>query len=485
MVRHSGRKHAGRPFCFSALAVAAALVSMASTTSTGFSVTVPRCTRRHLRSQDPCSIQIHVGPPEVPEVIRQSFAAALAAAVSAVIWAALPATVSARDGTISPPTCVAIVDAATNCPARTPMDATRNAETQLRFAEERLADAEKEKGATIKLGESQLGEPEMVQFWKDEVKRLDMNFKFLEGFRGGLITGSGQKGTSSKQSSRFVGRLAIEAPDVDQETKFWCEAIGMQRYATLPDGGALVAFGPPGIQKGEEGAFFGLEIKPLHRSSTAGSSQSSKGLRLSFVQTSTPALIRISRVVSTGGKLIDGYGYYGIQSPAGVQVRAYVDDRRDPVEFVALAVPAGKMDAESQYLQQLGLEPRGSYQLVTPPMQEWMPLLPDGNLLFAGGDPKQTVQVLLIPEPQESKPNLWESLQEQLGRGPSLLINADNSLGVDILDSKEKATLPISDVQNPQLTIYGPAGASTGTKQDKATNSGELQVLLRTVTEAG
>ena len=90
-----------------------------------------------------------------------------------------PVAATARDGRVSPPTCVAIIDAATNCPARPAVGAKKNAEIQLKSAQERLAAAEKEAGKVIQLGESPQGEPEMVEFWKSELARLDLNRTFM------------------------------------------------------------------------------------------------------------------------------------------------------------------------------------------------------------------------------------------------------------------------------------------------------------------
>ena len=137
----------------------------------------------------------------------------------------------------------------------------------------------------------------------------------------------------------------------------------MQRYKAFPDGSVIVAFGPPSIG-GEEGGYFGVKIVPTTSQKAEKTSDSSqRSPRLSFVQLTTPALIRISRVVSTGGQVVDGYGYYGVQSPAGVLVRAYVEDRRDPMELIALAVEPEKLQETSESLKKLGLEARGPIQV--------------------------------------------------------------------------------------------------------------------------
>ena len=93
---------------------------------------------------------------------------------------------------------------------------------------------------------------------------------------------------------RLVSQLAIETSDVAAEEKFWCEALGMQRYKAFPDGSVIVAFGPPSIG-GEEGGYFGVKIVPATSQKASSSDSSKRSPRLSFVQLTTPALIRISR----------------------------------------------------------------------------------------------------------------------------------------------------------------------------------------------
>ena len=354
-----------------------------------------------------------------------------------------PSVVAARDGTVSPPTCVAIIDAAVNCPARPANGAKKNVEVQLKTAKERLAAAEKEAGKSIGLGESERGEPEMVDFWQKELERIDMNKAYMTDLTDRM---------RMDKLTRLVAQLKVETTDVAKEERFWCEALGMQRYVSLPGGGVLVGFGPPSIG-GEEGGYFAIKIVPP---TSQPSKASGKGPRLSFVQTTTPALVRISRVVSTGGQLIDGYGYYGVQSPAGVMVRAYVEDRRDPIEFVALSVESESFAEVSKNLEAAGLQARGPYKLVSPEMQAYMPQLPEGNMLFGSGDPSKNVQVLLVPEVREAADKDKGGMLAAFGRGPTLVMNEDSSFGVGLLDDLERPLVPQSLASRPELTIYGP-----------------------------
>ena len=363
-----------------------------------------------------------------------------ALAACGALLVAFSSPVYARDGRVSPPTCVAIIDAATNCPARPAVGAKKNAELQLKAAQERLAAAEKEAGQAIEPGQSAGGEPEMVEFWKSELARLDLNREYMRDLEKKL----------KESEARLVSQLALETSDVEKEEKFWCEALGMQRYKSLPNGGVLVGFGPPSIG-GEEGGYFGIKILPSNSAKQSSNSGTSK-VRLSFVQLTTPALIRISRVVSSGGAVVDGYGYYGVQSPSGVQVRAYVEDRRDPIELVALSVEPGRFEDAAQALKKLGLEERGPYKLVSPEMQAYMPPLPEQNRLFGSGDPTLNVQVLLLADVQKKSGGILD----ELGRGPTLVVNEDSSWGVGILDQEERPLVPLSLARNPSLTVYGP-----------------------------
>lgn len=362
---------------------------------------------------------------------------ALAACGALLVAFSCPAY--ARDGRVSPPTCVAIIDTATNCPARPAVGAKKNAELQLKAAQDRLLAAEKEAGQPIEAGQSAGGEPEMVEFWKSELARLDLNREYMADLEKKLKESDG----------RLVSQLAVETSDVEKEEKFWCEALGMQRYKSLPNGGVLVGFGPPSIG-GEEGGYFGIKILPS-KEAKASNGATSK-VRLSFVQLITPALIRISRVVSSGGAVVDGYGYYGLQSPSGVQVRAYVEDRRDPIELVVLSVEPENFEDAAKDLKKLGLEERGPYKLVSPEMQAYMPPLPEQNRLFGSGDPSLNVQVLLLADLQKPAGGILDSL----GRGPTLVVNEDSSWGVGILDQAERPLVPLSLARNPSLTVYGP-----------------------------
>eukprot|EP00403_Amphidinium_massartii_P043363 CAMPEP_0178443146 /NCGR_PEP_ID=MMETSP0689_2-20121128/38682_1 /TAXON_ID=160604 /ORGANISM="Amphidinium massartii, Strain CS-259" /LENGTH=474 /DNA_ID=CAMNT_0020067019 /DNA_START=49 /DNA_END=1470 /DNA_ORIENTATION=- len=360
------------------------------------------------------------------------------------------AAVHARDGTISPPTCVAIINAEKNCPPRESSGALKNAEGMLRGAEEKLRAAEKAAGRSLDYGESENGEPEFARFWSDEVARLKMNRAYLDKTVSQL-----------KESSplRVVSRLEIESDDVDLEKKFWCEAIGMQTYAKRPDGSVVVAFGSPSYSRSQdEGGYFSVVIKPSTGkadATSAGDTQGS-GLKLSHVQVAVPSMLRLSKVVGSGGEILDSYGYNEVKSPTGVVVRTYVEDRRDPVEFLAFGVPAGPAFEEAKaQLEKLGFKNSGSYQKVSPDMQAYMPDLVPGTVFYTGGDPTESPQLVLQP--------VGGSAAKKSGGGFKLptLIQDENETFSLAFEEEEEVTVPIS-VPRAQVVVAVPQGVGGG-----------------------
>eukprot|EP00448_Togula_jolla_P001506 CAMPEP_0170599514 /NCGR_PEP_ID=MMETSP0224-20130122/16836_1 /TAXON_ID=285029 /ORGANISM="Togula jolla, Strain CCCM 725" /LENGTH=464 /DNA_ID=CAMNT_0010924167 /DNA_START=17 /DNA_END=1411 /DNA_ORIENTATION=+ len=371
-------------------------------------------------------------------------------ALAGLLAVAPLAPVQARDGSIAPPTCVSIVDAATNCPPRQNSGSLQNAEAQLRAAESKVREeggpgtgpTKASADGTIPVLDTAAM---AADFWRDEVKRLSMNKAYLEELRSQF---RGKADAAAQNPPRLISRLEISAADVQKEVNFWCEAIGMQKYASLPDGGAVVAFGPPGLASGDEGGYFSLAIRPASsQAAPAG------GLKLSFVQVATPSLIRISKVFAAGGELVDGYGYYGLKSPAGVQIRGYVDDRRDPVEFVALVADSAPdaLLASAKQLESLGLEPRGPYKLVSPITQEYMPTLPVGSVLYGSGDAKQSTQILLQPATVEQQRSIFEFM-------PTLVVEEDQRLSIGMKESPDTPQAIYSEAQDPRLVVLAPKG---------------------------
>jgi len=450
-----------------------------------------------------------------------ALACALALAASAVVPAAL-----ATDRSVAPPTCPSASTArGFGCSPRRGDGALAEAEEQLRLARERLQEAEASSNAVLAPGDLDpsspfVGRPEALEFWRDEVARLRMNMDYLEGVRSQLATGRRASGDGRAATAplRLVARLAILAEDVAQEARFWCEAVGMQRYGDLPGGGVVVAYGPPGFARGDEGGFFAIEIRPTG-GLTASTPRASPpgGTRLSFVQIAIPTQLRSFKISETGGQLLNGYGFFELRSPAGVIIRAYIDDRRDPVEFVALTAE-DKM-AAGQRLEAVGLRPRGQYKLTSPLTQENMPRLPPDNALYAGGDPQKSVQVLLLPLTEGGGPSEAEGKEDGPRRAPEARDSSaevvSRPLYQAVLDdlagrpsrgeepeAMERPYTPLSSAQGSCLVVFGepgaveeapprraadstPASARGGGTSARASSAPQMAVELRSVKGAG
>jgi len=175
----------------------------------------------------------------------------------------------------------------------------------------------------------------------------------------------------------------------------------------------------------------------------------------------TPSVIRHSRLLNSGGEAIDLYGYWDVKSPSGVRVRAYIDDRRDPIELVGLVsgkVGSSQWDEARHDLETIGLHSNGPYVKRSPTTQSYMPDLPEKSELFAvkGGDPANVTQVLLLP-PQEPK----EKPLFSLPRLPVLVQNQDQGYEIGTLDDDDEPTLPISSTQGAQLVVAAPSASES------------------------
>jgi len=300
------------------------------------------------------------------------------------------------------------------------------------------------------------GIPETVEFWREETKRLEFNKDYLDRARAqlGLVPASNSN-AAQNPSLHVVSRLVVSVSDVEREARFWCEVCGMQRYGKLADGSIIVAYGPPGVAEGDEGMFFALEITPAVATPAPNESMATSGARLSFIQIRTPVQLRQYKIDETGGEDLGGYGYYYMKSPSGIVVRAYVGDRRDPVEFVVLTADAENYAPVRKQLEALGLEAADGYSRAN----EYMPRLPYPNKTFVGGDPDFFTQVLLLPF-QAEQPTLYNTSQ-----------SLDKVLSNDDADEMvEKPFSPVSTAQGVRLVTFAPkaqvpkreAGTTTG-----------------------
>jgi len=437
----------------------------------------------------------------------------MAVVASLLLAFAAPLAATARDGSIAPPTCVAILNAQVNCPAREGSGSIVNIEGQLKDAIIQLAVEEEKRGGPLKLSDAK-GIPKlkteaeeqkeenvapkveadpdlresfmgMVDFYRDEKARLISNRDSVESLRSSL---------AKNDSARFLSKLTLYAKDLKQEIAFWTEAIGMQKYGSLPDGGVIVAFGPPNLGGTDEGGFFALELRPT--TSSASSSEKAP-TRLSFVQIATPSLIRMSKIISTGSTMVDGYGYFGLISPGGVQVRAYVDDRRDPVELIALVGNDSDKEAAQKSLEKLGLKPRGAYKMVSPQTQNYMPTLPGENQLYAEPragvqSAKNQVQVLLLQSTTQAEAQAKKAKAQAEANPLSFIQNfrgiswqtGNNGLAfAEELAEIDMPTSPVSqNVGGVKLTMFG--GGSTAAASITAEGSSAVSIDLMPASKA-
>lgn len=374
---------------------------------------------------------------------------------------AWPTRSEAIDRTIAPPTCPSFPY---KCKTREGRSALERAEANLRTAKQALEVTEQKASRILAPGDQPPGVLEVQTFWNEEVRRLAFNREYLEQLRSQFFRSSGDGA-----QPRLFTRLVLQVPNVAKEVEFWCEGLGMQAYGSLPDGGRLVAFGPPGIADYDEGAFFTLELHPSSLNSNNTSKTSggvpdfTGGPRLSFVQLALPNQLRPYKILEAGGELADTQGYFEVKSPAGIVVRAYIDDRRDPVELVAVAVKQGRdLKLFMNELEQLGLQSQASYKMRSPVTQAEMPMLPSPNILYGKGDSALSTQLLLLPLVPEETINYFSSPQtpEELGLVPESPIETlKGVLGLGKAEEQElvKPYSPISSAEHVDLIVYAPS----------------------------
>jgi len=374
---------------------------------------------------------------------------------------AWPTRSEAMDRTIAPPTCPSFPY---KCKTRDGRSALERAEANRRAAKQALEITEQKASRILVPGDQRPGVLEVQAFWDAEVQRLAFNRQYLEQLRSQFFRNSGDA-----TQAHLFSRLVLQVPNVTKEVQFWCEGLGMQPYGSLTDGGQLVAFGPPGIADYDEGAFFTLEIHPssLNSNNTSktleGVSDFPSGPRLSFVQLALPNVLRPYKILEAGGELFDTQGYFEVKSPAGILVRAYIDDRRDPVELVALAAKQGKaLELCMTELEQLGLKSQASYKMRSPVTQSEMPTLPSPNILYGNGDSALSTQLLLLPLVPEETINYFLSPQtlDELGLVPESPIEMLKGVfGLGKVEEQElpKPYSPISGAGHVDLIVYAPS----------------------------
>jgi len=218
-----------------------------------------------------------------------------------------------------------------------------------------------------------------------------------------------------------------------------------------------------------------------------GVPDSPSGPKLSFVQLALPNQLRPYKILEAGGELSDTQGYFEVKSPAGILVRAYIDDRRDPVELVALAVEQGKaLKLCMNELEQLGLQSQASYKMHSSVTQGEMPTLPSPNILYGSGDAALSTQLLLLPLVPEATINYFSSPQtlDELGLVPESPIETLKGVfGLGKADEQElvKPYSPISSADHVDLIVYAPSRDAARRKPPISATTEAVSVKVQTI----
>lgn len=293
---------------------------------------------------------------------------------------------------------------------------------------------------------------------QNEIDRVAANSVFVSEAAGRVRAGSG---------GGYFHAVRLRVSDLASEVKFWTEGLGMGVVRGSPAGGSCaLAYAPESLAQ-EDGGGFALELSGvpagLERPGAGG------GGGLAFLQIALPNMISMSKVDAAGGEILSGYGWLRIRSPGGVDVRAYVGRRRDPVEFAALRCDdpgrggagldgaAGAMgsplEANAAYYRGLGMEERE----VPAPEDLFTPTPPEGSRLLCFGDTARETGLLLLPPGNEAGGS------RSLGVLQGLSIVASQGTGsgrdpagrdVEVQDfAAFEARLPPAEVQD--LTLAG------------------------------
>lgn len=211
----------------------------------------------------------------------------------------------------------------------------------------------------------------------NEVGRLERNEAFLAAKRAGVEAGA----------DRFVQHAVLRVRDLDAEVRFWCDGMGMSRLRARTVNGArtqFVGYGPESLQQ-DDGGMFALEL-------VEGADENEVGTAFGYLQLALPNMLRVSRIVESGGDIEYSYGYFEIRAPSGCLVKAYVDNRRDPFELVAFNVT--NLDRAVKFYQQA----MGMQELeVTAARDSFTPPVPPGSKLLGFGDLATNTSLLLVP----------------------------------------------------------------------------------------
>ena len=287
-----------------------------------------------------------------------------------------------------------------------------------------------------------------------EVERVAENAEFVAEararLRGGVDGGGG-----------YFARVRLRVPDLAQEVKFWTRGLGMAVVRGSPEAGACaVGFAPESLEQ-EDGGGFALELAGVPPGLERPGGARGGGGALAFLQIAVPNMISMSKVDEAGGEILSGYGWLRMRSPGGVDVRAYVGRRRDPVEFVALredsprgGTGGGDLLGEGvAFYRRLGMAERP----VPVPEDLFTPPPPEGSRLLCFGDEATETGLLLLAPGTEAGGSRGPGALQGLSIVTALGGNGARDPAGDTVEvlalSAFQAGLPPADVKD--LTLAG------------------------------
>jgi len=198
----------------------------------------------------------------------------------------------------------------------------------------------------------------------------------------------------------FFRGLRIAVPNMAAAVLFWTEGCGARiQYMRVVNGQNVttLAFGSQTLRR-DDGAKFALE---LVEDATASNNDP-----LEYVQLAIP-VFRLSKVIESGGDIIEAYGWTDLVAPGGLRLRVRIDEtRRDPFEFVALRT--SDLRGAVKYYEETGMRKssidsapkivKSSTTIVRfADKDATIPEIEAGSVLVGYGDPALTTGLLLLP----------------------------------------------------------------------------------------
>ena len=282
---------------------------------------------------------------------------------------------------------------------------------------------------------------------QNEVERVAGNAEFVAEARGRFDGGEGGG------AGGYFARVRLRVPDLAREVRFWTRGLGMAVVRGSPEEGACaVGYAPESLAQ-EDGGGFALELTGVPPGLERPGGARGGGGALAFLQVALPNMISMSKVDEAGGEILSGYGWLRIRSPGGVDVRAYVGRRRDPVELVALRDDGPPGGGGVAFYRGLGMAERP----VPVPEDLFSPSPPEGSRLLCFGDEAaETGLLLLAPEAEAGGsrgPGVLQGLSIVTASGGTAVRDPAGD-AVEVLDlAGFQAGLPPADIKD--LTLAG------------------------------